>query len=254
MDFLVQDVLSLAMGKCGATRINELPRPYELTTGLMLANMMLGAWSAERCMIRSTSQDHLTLTAGKSAYTVGPSASYDLNTSKPLTIIGAFIRDQYSIDLPVDIVTRDTFDAYEDKQFAQARPISLYYDPGSTQQSTLALPSGYGTINLYYIPDASLTYTLYFDSDKYLTDFVNLTDQINMEPVYYEALVDGLALRMFRHFHGPEVPIPLDMEDAAAASKRRVMTLNNKPVIARIDVPGRAVGQYNIYTGLQNNT
>ena len=236
------------MGECGATRINEIPAPYELSIGIQLANLMIGGWSAERCMLRATTSESFPITAGVASYTIGVGKTF--NTAKPLSITGAFIRDNYNIDLPLDIVSRDRYDAYEDKQFAQARPISLFYDPGNAQQTS----PNFGTIWLYYIPDAASTYTLWIDSDKYLTEFVNPTDNITFETVYWEALVANLAVRLFSHFHGVKVEMPRRMIDAAASTKRKIKTLNVRRAMATVDVPGKALGIYNVYTGQQNNT
>lgn len=250
MVILVQDIITLAMSGCGAARIGELPAPHELKFGVQLANIMLAEWSIEHCMLRQIVQEGFPLVLNQASYTIGDSASYDFHTDKPISITGGFIRDEYGIDTPLNIVSRDTYDSYQDKQFSAARPISLYYDPGAAQQAS---PPGYGTIYLYYMPDGSVTYTLYINSDKYLTEFSSYSDQVTFESAYYAALVANLTAHMFRHFHGPKVPIPNDISDRAMSTKNRIMALNNKVVTARMDVPGRAVGLYNIYTGVQTD-
>jgi hypothetical protein len=245
---LVQDIIKLSMGECGVTRIGESPTIDELETARQILNVMLGAWSADQCMIRAILQESFALVAQQAAYTIGPSASYDFNTAKPMSIVGAFVRDTSSVDYPLDIVQYDMWDSYTDKQYTYATPISLYYNPGLTQQS-----SPYGTINLYYAPDSNNSYTLFIDSFKYLTEFATYAETVTFEAVYYEALISGLSVRLFRHYHGPSVPIPADMADKSTTSKSRIMTLNNRPPTARIDVPGKALGLYNIFTGMQNN-
>lgn len=246
---LVQDIIKLSMGECGVTRIGESPTIDELETGLQLLNIMLGAWSADQCMIRGVLQEDFPLIAQQGTYTIGPSASYGFNTAKPISIVSAFVRDQSNVDYPLDIVQYDRWDAYTDKQYTYATPVALYYNPGPTQQASPA----YGTINLYYAPDANNVYTLFLDSFKYLTEFATYAESVTFESVYHEALMSGLSIRLFRHYHSPSVPIPADILDKATTSKTRIMILNNRPLTSAIDVPGKALGLYNIYTGQQNN-
>ncbi len=203
--------------------------------------------------ILSVTAGVISLAAGSLvSQAAGPSVTLTgtnpFNTARPISIVGAFIRDNYGIDTPVEIVSRDRFDSYPDKSISNARPISLFYDPGVAQQSSPAT----GTIWVYYTPDSYTPYTLYIDEDKYLTEFVNATDIVTFEPLYYNALVSNLAVKMFRHFHGPKVPIPVDMADMAASAKRQIMSLNSHPITAGMDIPGKAIGIYNIYTGNVN--
>jgi hypothetical protein len=246
MQLKVQDIIFLAMSECGAVRINEVPAPYELIRGIQIANVMLDRWSGERLMLRTSVQTAFPLTAGVESYTIGTGQTF--NTAKPLSIQGAFIRDNYGIDTPVEIVSRDRFDSYPDKSISNARPISLFYDPGVAQQTS----PGVGTIWVYYTPDSYTPYVLYMDLDTYLTEFNLPTDVVTFEPVYYDAIVSNLAVRMFRHFHSPKVPIPPDMVDRAESSKRMVKALNSRPITAGMDIPGKAIGLYNIYTGQVN--
>ena len=244
MQLQVQDICKLAMGKVNAVRINEPPYPYEATLCIMLANIMLDEWAGEEFMLRTQVQRFFTLTAGTPNYNVGPNQTF--NVPKPIEIVNAFIQDNYGVRTGLDIVRKDVYDGYLDSQFSQARPLSLYYDPGTAQQ----FPVNYGTIWLYYTPDASLIYTLYYDADEYMMEFVNPTDTVTFEPLYYSAIYHNLARQLFRHFHGVKVPLPPDIEEDARLSKERVMSRNAKRRTAAIDVPGKAVGPYNVYTGM----
>jgi hypothetical protein len=241
MDFRVQDVIFLAASKCGVVRMNEQLAPHELLRGMQVANIMLGEWSAESCMLRSTTPDSHALTGGTGSYTIGIGAT--INTAKPIKILNAIIRDSNNVDTPVDIVPINVYFGIGDKT-VQARPVVLYYDPGVTQQVTQT-----GTIYLSPIPDSSTSYTLVIESEKLLTEFTSLVAQITMEPMYYAALVNGLAARLFRHYHSPKVSIPVDIAEEADTSKRRVMTINSSPIVMVVDVPGTQRGEYDINTG-----
>lgn len=238
MTLRVQDLIRDAMGLIGAIAKDENPSPDEYKLGIRITNMMLDTWSAERYMLRSTVSENFLLTGNVSTYIIGPSAAF--NTAKPIKIIGAFIRDSSGVDLPLKIVSREEFDSYNDKSFAKSRPVSLFYDPGLSQGGTT------GTIYLYYIPDTALSYTLYIDSDKYLTEFVNYTDTVTFEPMYYEALVYNLAERLFRYYRKPDQVIPLDIVGLARSAKRLIKTINSQLPIASMEIPGKT-GVFNIF-------
>ena len=238
MSLLVQDIIRDAMGLIGAIAKDESPSPDEYKLAMRVSNMMLDKWSIERLMLRSTINENFVLTGNVGTYTIGPSANF--NTTKPIRIVGAFVRDGANVDIPITIVTRSQFDSYNDKAFASARPVSLFYDPGNAQGSTT------GTIYLYYMPDTASTYKLFIDSDKYLTEFGAITDVVTFEPAYYEALVYNLAERLFRYYNKPDKKIPEDVIGLARSSKSALKALNSQPVIASMEIPGK-VSVFNIY-------
>lgn len=238
MELKVQDVIRDSMNLIGAIQKDEPATPDELVLGLRVLNMMIDKWSTERLLLRSTASENFLLSTGKGSYTIGPSG--DFNTSKPIKIVDAFIRDGNGIDMPVDIVTKSVFDSYNDKLFSSARPLALCYDPGPAQGSTL------GTIYVYYNPDGATTYRLFIDCDKYLSEFADIQTVVSFEPAYYEALVYNLAVRLFRYYHKPDKQVPVDIVSLAKNSKTAIKTMNAQPVVAKMDIPGK-ISIFNIY-------
>lgn len=237
---LVQDLLIEAMSLVGAISIDEVPTSPELNSCLRSANMMLDSWSAQRLMIRAVTREPFPLTGGVYSYQIGTGATF--NTGKPIEINSAFIRDANGYDTPLEIIEQDQYDGYTDKTVASGRPLALCYNPGKSQQATQA-----GTIFIYYIPDTS--YTLFIENQKYLTEFVNLTDVVSFEPAYFEAIAYNLAGRIWPKFHQSGTPVPAEVAGIARTSKRTIENMNSRPAIMGTDLPGSKVSNFNIYTG-----
>jgi hypothetical protein len=163
------------------------------------------------------------------------------NTSKPFTIISAFVRDSAGNDYPLEIISRGEYNDFSVKT-TSGTPERLFYDPGSTQQTNQV-----GTINLYPRPDASIAYTLFLFSEKPLTPFASLDDANNFPDFYERYLVYNLAMALAPDYN--KIPHP-EVEHIADESARIIegINSNNKRVIASLDLPGCS-GRPNIFTG-----
>ena len=246
MTLTVLDVIKDIMNLINATDMDETPTNSEVQLAIKVLNIMLDRLSAQRLMIRSTTLDSKVLTAMKATYTIGTGGVLDWNTAKPLSVLNAYVRDSSGTDTPVGLVDQITYDNIGDKSFAYGRPYVLCYDPGASQQS----PNNWGTIQLYTLPDQA--YTLYMESDKYLTEFVNPTDIITFESAYYEMIHYNGAERLFRYFHPETKAIPNDIIELAKTSRRVIENMNAVQYTANMDIPGK-VSSFNIYSGLQNS-
>lgn len=239
MVLTVQQILIDAMGLINTIAIDEVPETSELTLALRTANVMLDRWSAQKLMLRSNITLVVPLVAGKSEYTIGLSGA-DITSNKIIHIESGYITDN-GMDYSMDVVEKSLYDTFEDKNVSLARPEYVGYDPGATQQAVQK-----GTIFFYYTPDKSYTATL--ETMVYLTEFLNLSDTVTFEPVYYEALIYNLAVRLFRHFHAATAQVPADIVGIANESRATIMNMNHSPLIAGFDFPGKGTGKYNIYT------
>ncbi len=239
MQLKVQDIITDAMGKVGATAVDETPTPSELNLGLRTLNVMLDHWSANRIVLHSTIDENFPLVAGKSTYTIG-AVGADFISAKPIAIRAAFIRYLNNVDVLLDVRDKKEIDTYTDKAYTQALPEVLAYDPGPAQNS-----SNLGTIEIYPMPDAANPYTLYITSDKYLTEFVNLSDIVTFDAAYYEALIYNLAVRLFRHYHQDNrVQIPADILILAKSALSAIYRYSNETFSMKTDLP-RQKGNYN---------
>lgn len=233
----VQDMIKDAMGLIGATEMDETPSASEMTTAMRIANVMLGRWSIQSSIIRSPDTLIIPLQAGKNSYTVGLSGA-DVTSKKPIEIMSGFYRDSSLLDSPVEVIPLNIFESLSDKNINRADPVYVAYNPGTTQQVSQT-----GTIYVYPAPSGADT--LYLKVTAQLDQFSSLTEEITMEPSYYEALIYNLAVRIFRRFH-TSGEVPSDIVAIANSSIRNLQASNSTRVPAQMDF---VVGSgYNIYT------
>jgi len=238
MIITVGTLIKDSMGLINAVEIDETPSTTAMATALRAANAMLGRWATQRLLLRATTAVAFNTVVGQAAYTIALSGA-DITANKPLSIQSGAIKDG-GMYYPLDVFTKDQFDSLTDRDTSQARPVYVSYDPGAAQQTVQT-----GTISLYYKPDK--VYPITLDVDAYLTEFVNLTDNITLEPVYYEAVIYGLAVRLFRRYSDDKTPMPVDLAKIAHDALNNLRTLNSERIQAMTDLPGGG-GVYNALT------
>ncbi len=239
MSYQAQQFIKKALQKAGVIGKSETPTADELQDGLDTLNMMLSLWSARNLVIFAAIEETHVLTAGTYQYTIGTGQTID--TPKPIRIVGASVRDSNNVDSGVTIVTKEVYDSFGDKAIAEGRPTHLYFEPGLVQQASPA-----GRIDIYPKPD--LAYTLYFDSYKPLTQIATINTVMTLDPVYDEATLYNLALRLWRDYREDGQLIPADLLGLARDALTVIETLNAKQVQSYIEVPG-IPSHYNINTG-----
>lgn len=239
MILTVRDILIDAMGLIGATEIDETPSSTEMAVALRTANVMLDRWSSQSLLLRSSDSIVFTLTPNKASYTIGASGC-DIVGAKPLSVQSAYVTDN-NIDYPMDTITRDMYDRFQDKHVSTSRPEYVAYDPDDAQQTVSS-----GTFYFYYTPDKP--YSVSLDVFNYLNEFVNYTDRVNFDPAYYEAIIYGLAVRLFRRYNDRTIPVPQDIIVIAHDSLNNIKALNSVRIPAACDIPGARVSTYNVYT------
>lgn len=225
---LVQDLFIAMMEIIGATTLDEVPEAPEMQKCLRHTNLMLDSWSGRRLLLQATVQEGFPLGVGQREYTIGIGGNF--NTAKPIAIETAFVRDSASVDYTVVVMNQEVYDDLDDKLITTARPEGIYYDAGVSQQTVQT-----GTIKCYGIPDA--VYTLFINSTKYLTEFVNLTDTVTFPPAYFRALAYNGAIAIWRPM-GRRGAIPPDIVMEARESLRIIEGINHRLPVSRIDVPG----------------
>lgn len=243
MNLTAQDIIKASMRKLGILEKSETPSNDELQDGLQALNVMIDEWGSQKLMGTATVRESFALTANKQSYTIGIGG--DFNTEVPYAIEYAFYRDIAGIDTTLDIVTREEFQSYADKSIVTARPLTLFFDPGATQQINQV-----GTINLYYTPDASSSYTLYIDSQKPFTEFSSLTAAVTFPASYVKALIYNLAIELAPEYEG--VILPRLVEMLAVESKENLEATNSVRVISPLDLPGRKGTSFNWISGESN--
>ena len=242
MSYQAQHYIKKALQKAGVIAKSETPSADELQDGLDTLNMMLSLWSAKNLMIFAAIEETHVLTIGTYQYTIGTGQT--INTPKPIRIVGASVRDSNNVDSGVSVISKEVYDSFGDKAIAEGRPTHLYFEPGLVQQATRT-----GAISLYPKPDEA--YTLYFDSYKPLTQIATINTVLTFDPVYDEAILYNLALRLWRDYREDSQLIPADLLGLAKDALEVIQTLNAKQAQSYIEVPG-IPSHYNIYTGEVN--
>lgn len=224
-----------AIGYLGRTQVLTAA---DANDGLTCFNRMLDSWSLESLMSYVTIQGSFPLVINKQTYTVGTGG--DINATRPLDIITAFLRDVNNIDYGMDVVPRDKWDRIGQKNITSQIPDTLFYD------SQFPL----GVINIFPLP--LLAYTVFYNYTTNQVDPAALTTTISMPLGYERAYVLNLALDMMNF----GFPCLLDEKGLsnlmmkAAEAKANVKRMNIKEVIAQYDdsIVSRSYATYNIYT------
>ncbi len=235
MILTASDVIKASFRKLGLLAKAETPSAEEMNDALQSLNIMIDEWGAQKLMGTANTLGTVPLVPGKQAYTVGIGGY--VNMPKPFKITYAYYLDINGIKTTLDVVTREEWFSYEDSQIVDAPPLTMYYDPGTTQQANQL-----GTIYVYYTPDASNSYTLYFDAQIPFTEFITLTDTVTFPPSYYKALVYNLAVEL-----APEYGVSVSEETGMLAmeAKETVEATNSVRILASNDLPKGRKGTYN---------
>ena len=244
----IADMIKSSLRICRVLAKGEAPDADEMQDSVQALQFMLDAWGADNLMVWSKVTEFFPLIAGQLAYTIGPSASYDFNTTYPYKILEAWVRDGNSVDTGMDILTRTEYNSYNDKALAVTRPQALYYEPGLGDQ---VAPEG--TISIYPIPDGSSVYNLYLVSQKSLLAITSSTQVFTLLAPYEEAVKYSLVLRLWDEYHdsGKE-PIPQHVLTLARDAKKVIERNSVEMEISATSLPGVKSGIWSILSDTEN--
>lgn len=205
----------------------------EETAYLAVLNSMMESWSLERLLVYHILDEVFTLTAGDGSYTIGTSG--DFNTTRPLKIEGAVIRDTDDADSGVEILGADAWRRIVLKtSTGNSYPSYLYYDPQYT--------SARGVINLWPEPQAGLR--LVISSWKQLQTFAAISTTLALPPGYERAIIYNLAIELAGGMIEPSPSVVKIARESKGAIKRvnvpdMSMTLN--PALAGVGRGGASI-------------
>lgn len=227
------DIIKGAMRCCNVLAISETPTGDESAAALTTLNDMLASWANHKLMTYQMVQRSKALTSGTAAYTIGSGGSID--TTRPLRINAAFVRDSNSSDFPISVISNDEYARISSKSLTGSYPGYLYY------RANYPL----GQINLYPAPGSGMT--LYLEVWDQLTQFTALTDTVSLPPGYERLLKYGLAIELAAEYHPPE-QLMQSVRASFMDAKESLQDVNNVEVpILRCDsVSG---GSFNITSG-----
>lgn len=206
-------IIDDALKKIGVWETGRSATAEEAADGLRALNLLIDSWSNENLMLFQFVQRTKALTAGDATYTIGSSG--DIDTTRPVRIHTAFIRDASNDDSPLEIVNTDDFSKIPLKSVGNAYPVVLHYRP--------AYPLA--TITLY--PEPSTGLTLYLECWDQITQFTALTTSASLPPGYERALIYNLAVELAPEYG---VAVPQEVMRAASDSKSRIKDVNDTEV------------------------
>lgn len=178
---LIKDSFSnIGMGVDGEVLRNE----YYDTASRKL-NMMLKAWSNRGVPLWKKKSQSITLTAGKSSYSLGPTG--DIVMQRPLAILSAVRRDTNNIDVPL---IRQGYDEYWEmpNKSTNGTPVNYFYDKQTTN----------GVLYLWQQPGTTeaAEYTIEIVYSQPIEDMDIGVDDFDMPQEWYEAISWNLSSRL----------------------------------------------------------
>jgi hypothetical protein len=235
-----QAIIQSALEMIGAYSPGEIMSAADSARALDQLNKMLDSWSNESLMAFVITEQSFALVAGKTSYSIGTTASPDVNATRPLRILegpgAAYILDSNNNRYPVNVIPRDQWNLLPKPGPTNVSdfPDTLFYDP----QYPL------GVINVS--PSPTISYTLYFDSYGQLATLANLNANISFPPGYEAAIQSNLAVWCAPFFKNAGVSE--DVKRLARDTKKIVKRTNRRTNLSQLDAMNAPRGTYNIYT------
>lgn len=214
--------------------INGTLSSAEQTYWLGRLNTFMEGLSIDRGSVLSIAQDALALTAGTVSYTIGTNGTF--NTTRPVKVVNAFVRDSSNYDSPVDVIGQDQYQALKVKTVGNTYPSALYYDNAYTS-------TGLATISVYPAPSAGLT--LYLSSYKQFSSFPSVTTTLALAPGYQRMIESNFAIDAALGL----TSVAPEVVKVARDSKAAIAKLNLPETISRMDSGVGGIPRGNILTG-----
>lgn len=158
----------------------ERPTATQANDGLVYFNDLIQSWSNQNLLVNALTNVPVPMT-GASTYTVGVAG--DVNVARPIHISGAFYRDALNNDYPVQLVTREEYNAIQVKAQTSTVPYAAF------------VVYTYPLLILYAYPVAS-TGTIFLACVNQLMGAAALSDELILPDGYERALRFSLAAEM----------------------------------------------------------
>ncbi len=205
----------------------------EASNALVVLNRMLKAWSAKSLMMPCRTLESFPLAIGKVSYVIGSGG--DFNTVRPDYVTDAFRRDANNLDYPLEILTKERYNAIQLKTQG-GLPYQLFYDP--------QFPSGI----VYLYPVEVQADTLWLESLKPVNQFTTLQTAMILPGEYEEAIVYLLAQRLAPEY-GFSIASNPDIAELVKEADEFIECKNTRPKVASFDPIMHRPLPYNVYNG-----
>ncbi len=203
-----QTHIDAALRNIGVTK----PSSAQRINGLEAINDMISHWSADNLILPSITTETLTLSTSSREYTIGSGG--DFNTTRPMQIYNAFLRDSNNDDFPLDIYTKKEYNRINDKTVS-GRPREFVFIKSVTL----------GKIIFDLTPDEAYSFIL--DSYKPLTELALLTTTLTLPDEYKLAVKYNLALQLAAM---EDIQVSPIVQQIAVDSLRNIRALRAEPI------------------------
>lgn len=188
----------------------------ESADALIAINAMIDSWRNDRLMAYALQDETLTMVNGQSSYTIGPSGN--LNTTRPVSIESAFIRES-NIDYPVRVIDAEEFNSIPDKTSTSNLVHYVYYE------GTMAT----GTLKVWPVPDTANVLHL---TTRVPFTALTLGGTVSLPPGWEDAIASNGAIAIAPEFQQTPTPSVIKM---ANDSLKGIKRANSKPIMSKSD-------------------
>lgn len=185
------EVITLALRRCKAVGEGETPQAAAITDAAVALNAIVKEWGAFGMPLWKLVDFSITPVASTSNYQIKVGGT--VNRYPPNRIIQAWYeKDSEGITTPLELITRDTYYKYTDRE-SNGTPTSLWFDPAGNQGNTSQEPAA--TVYLYKRPDSTFAsaHTIHCIGEFPFEDFDASTDYPDFPAYFNNALAWELA-------------------------------------------------------------
>lgn len=237
------DIIASALRLIGALAPGETPTAAEAQDALLVANTMFDSWSTDRLLVNTIQrQGPYNLTAGQQTYTLGPGGTFNLSPVRPPFIqrMGVITlgNPAQPLELPLDMVTLDQWSAIPVKNIQSSIPTRVWDDTGFP----------FRTLSFWCVPNGSVGTQVVVYAWIAITQFPDLTTDVQFPPGYFRAIRYNLAVELAPEFLDGQGASPTVIA-IANESKGLIQSLNAPLLDLRCD-PGLVSPGQKLYNWL----
>lgn len=210
-------IIEGALRKIGQIESGEVPTADEYADALETLNDILDSLNNERLMCFALQTETLTLANADNTYTVGTSG--DLNTTRPVEIVSAYIVSG-TISYPVEIISEEEYAEIQDKATTSDWPTHLVYRP--------TIASSLGTVVVYPTPNG--TATLKLVTRIPLSSIASTATTVTLPPGWNRYLTNQLAIEIAPEYQITPSPSVLKAASEALAGIKKANLLTRQKV------------------------
>lgn len=211
-------IIDRSMRLIGQIGAGESPTSDEYSDALVALNALISSWNNSGLMCYALREEQISQVASQASYTIGTNGSPSLNTTRPVEIVYAYVREN-NYDHPITLIDQEHYSALVAKSSESDWPEWAYYAP--------TYPNG--TLFVYPVPDNS-THKIRIVTRTPIAEFAATSTTVSLPPGWEEALASNLAVNIAPEYETQAKPTVLAM---ARDSLRGIKQSNSRPVVAR---------------------